>query len=75
MTWNTKVLFVYVTAEWTEERPSSNGSSITTTTSNAVVIWDQIITSPSSDYLANLGPASLRKLIKSAEGKTIDPRR
>ncbi|TGJ86017.1 hypothetical protein E0Z10_g2744 [Xylaria hypoxylon] len=68
-TWNTKQLFVYVTAEW----PSTSSSSSNQT--NKAVIWDAIITSPSSDHLANIGPATLKKLRKSAGGKSIDPSR
>jgi signal peptidase complex subunit 3 len=66
-TWNTKQVFVYVTAEWPE------GGSPNAT--NKAVIWDSIITSPSADHLTNLGPASKKKLIKSAKGKSIDPSR
>lgn len=66
-TWNTKQVFVYVTAEW----PETNGGN----TTNKAVIWDSIITSPSADYLTNLGPASKKKLIKSAKGKSIDKSR
>ncbi|KAI1477212.1 signal peptidase 22 kDa subunit [Daldinia eschscholtzii] len=68
-TWNTKQLFVYVTAEW----PAAGADS--TNQTNKAVIWDSIITSPSADHLSNLGPASLKKLRKSAAGKTIDPSR
>ncbi|KAK1835782.1 putative signal peptidase [Podospora conica] len=68
-TWNTKEVFVYVTAEW----PSSTASLNTTT--NQAVIWDTIITAPSSDYLANYGPAKRKRLAKSAAGKPIDPSR
>lgn len=64
-TWNTKQLFVYVTAEW----PASEN------TTNSAVIWDSIITSPSADYLQNIGPVAMRKLKRSAEGKAIDPSR
>jgi signal peptidase complex subunit 3 len=39
------------------------------------VIWDNIITTPSSDHLSRLGPASLKKLRKSSAGKSIDPSR
>jgi signal peptidase complex subunit 3 len=67
-TWNTKQLFVYVTATWPDDQPSSNAT-------NTAVIWDQIITAPSSDHLANLGPATKKKLIRSAKGKAIDPSR
>lgn len=67
-TWNTKELFLYVTASWPEPGSSSNFT-------NRAVIYDQIITSPSSDHLANLGPATKKKLLKSAAGKTIDPSR
>ncbi|ETS80534.1 hypothetical protein PFICI_08063 [Pestalotiopsis fici W106-1] len=66
-TWNTKQLFVYVTAEWTS--PKGNNQT------NSAVIWDTIITSPSSDHLANIGPATLKKLRKSAAGKPIDKSR
>ncbi len=68
-TWNTKEVFVYVTAEWGGEQANSTGAT------NTAVIWDKIITSPSSDHLANLGPTTLRKLKKSAAGKSIDPSR
>ncbi|PKS07950.1 hypothetical protein jhhlp_006562 [Lomentospora prolificans] len=69
-TWNTKQLFVYVTAEWPDiDAPA--GSNAT----NTAVIWDSIITSPSSDHLANVGPATMKKLKKSAAGKSIDPSR
>ncbi|KAI3396118.1 hypothetical protein diail_449 [Diaporthe ilicicola] len=69
-TWNTKQVFVYVTAEWPGDSSSSSNNA-----TNQAVIWDQIITSPSSDHLANIGPATLRKLKKSAAGKPIDPSR
>ncbi|KAL5594750.1 hypothetical protein BROUX41_001664 [Berkeleyomyces rouxiae] len=69
-TWNTKQVFVYVTAEWdniaTKNTPGGH---------NSAVIWDQIITTPSSDFLANFGPATMKKLRRSAAGKTIDPSR
>lgn len=70
-TWNTKQVFVYVTAEWPEKTPGVGGANAT----NEAVIWDSIITAPSSDHLANLGPATRKKLIKSAAGKPIDPSR
>ncbi|EMR61666.1 hypothetical protein MGN70_002661 [Eutypa lata] len=66
-TWNTKQLFVYVTAEWP--------AAASTNQTNKAVIWDSIITSPSADHLSNLGPATLKKLRKSAAGKSIDPSR
>jgi signal peptidase complex subunit 3 len=66
-TWNTKQLFVYVTAEW--ESPGSQNQT------NSAVIWDSIITAPSSDHLANIGPATLKKLRKSAAGKPVDKSR
>lgn len=71
-TWNTKQVFVYVTAEWPASASAADGTANAT---NQAVIWDQIITSPSSDHLANLGPAAMRKLKKSAAGKPIDPSR
>jgi signal peptidase complex subunit 3 len=67
MNWNTKQLFVYVSASW----PNSTSSELT----NEAVIWDTIITSPSADHLQNIGPAAMKKLKKSAIGKTIDPSR
>ncbi|KAH8710688.1 Signal peptidase complex subunit SPC3 [Beauveria bassiana] len=64
-TWNTKNLFVYVTADW----PGADN------TTNSAVIWDTIITNPSADHLLNIGPATLKKLRKSSAGKSIDPNR
>ncbi|ROW02805.1 hypothetical protein VSDG_01639 [Cytospora chrysosperma] len=69
--WNTKQVFVYVTAEW----PAGGDENGSNNATNQAVIWDQIITSPSSDHLANIGPATMRKLKKSAAGKPIDPSR
>ncbi|KAI6090915.1 signal peptidase 22 kDa subunit [Hypoxylon rubiginosum] len=69
-TWNTKQLFVYVTAEWPAPPV---GDSMNQT--NKAVIWDSIITSPSSDHLSNLGPTALKKLRRSAAGKSVDPSR
>ncbi|KAI1139024.1 signal peptidase 22 kDa subunit [Hypoxylon sp. FL0543] len=70
-TWNTKQLFIYVTAEW--PAPPSGADNMNQT--NKAVIWDAIITSPSADHLANIGPIALKKLRKSAAGKSIDPSR
>ncbi|KAM5342479.1 hypothetical protein ACJ41O_013445 [Fusarium nematophilum] len=64
-TWNTKQLFVYVTAEW----PGPGNAT------NEAVIWDSIITNPSADHLQNIGPTAMKKLKRSAEGKSIDPSR
>ncbi|KAI1076290.1 signal peptidase 22 kDa subunit [Whalleya microplaca] len=69
-TWNTKQLFVYVTAEWPAPPVGDNMNQ-----TNKAVIWDSIITSPSADHLSNLGPVALKKLIRSAGGKSIDPSR
>ncbi|KAI0398061.1 signal peptidase 22 kDa subunit [Xylariaceae sp. FL0594] len=80
-TWNTKQVFVYVTAEWpttTAPAPTDAGDDNNmkkNQTNNRAVIWDTIITSPSSDHLANIGPATMKKLLKSAAGKSIDPSR
>ncbi|KAK3684757.1 signal peptidase subunit-domain-containing protein [Podospora appendiculata] len=78
-TWNTKQVFVYVTAEWPSSLSSSSSSAtkggLNTTAENQAVIWDSIITAPSSDHLANIGPAAMKKLRKSAAGKSIDPSR
>ncbi|ORY71634.1 signal peptidase subunit-domain-containing protein, partial [Pseudomassariella vexata] len=75
-TWNTKQVFVYVTAEWPMVATPGvvDGSRVTNQT-NKAVIWDSIITAPSSDHLANIGPATMKKLRKSAQGKSIDPSR
>jgi len=67
-TWNTKLIFVYVTASW----PSNSSSS---DHDNEAVIWDSIITNPSADHLVNIGPTAKKKLIRSAKGKSIDPSR
>ncbi|PHH78101.1 hypothetical protein CDD80_7394 [Ophiocordyceps camponoti-rufipedis] len=66
-TWNTKQVFVYITADWPDV-PSQNAS-------NSAVIWDSIITNPSADHLQNIGPIAMKKLKRSAQGKTIDPSR
>lgn len=66
-TWNTKQVFVYLTAEW----PADGAGNAT----NKAVIWDSTITAPSSDYLGNYGPATYKKLRKSSAGKSIDPSR
>ncbi|PHH87801.1 hypothetical protein CDD83_8387 [Cordyceps sp. RAO-2017] len=66
-TWNTKQVFVYITADW----PSEPGLN----TTNSAVIWDTIITNPSADHLKNIGPVAMKKLRRSAEGKSIDPSR
>jgi hypothetical protein len=42
---------------------------------NEAVIWDTIITSPSSDHLSNLSPVAKKKLLKSGKGKSVDPSR
>ncbi|TQS38810.1 hypothetical protein Golomagni_00676 [Golovinomyces magnicellulatus] len=65
--WNTKQLFVYVTASW----PNSTSTEVC----NEAVIWDTIITNPSADHLLNVGPATLKKLVASSKGRSIDPRR
>jgi signal peptidase complex subunit 3 len=66
-TWNTKQIFVYVSASW----PNSTSTEL----SNEAVLWDTIITSPSADHLQNIGPAAMKKLLRSAKGKSIDPSR
>ncbi|KAH8591155.1 signal peptidase subunit-domain-containing protein [Bisporella sp. PMI_857] len=69
-TWNTKQLFVWVSASW----PDPNAENKTALV-NEAVIWDSIITSPSADHLSNIGPAAKKKLIRSAKGKSVDPSR
>ena len=71
-TWNTKQIFVYVTADWTTPAAFTKDGR---PHNNSAVIWDSIITSPSADHLTNLGPVALKKLIRSAEGKSLDPSR
>jgi hypothetical protein len=66
-TWNTKQIFVYVSASW----PNATSTELI----NEAVIWDTIITNPSADHLQNIGPAAMKKLVRSAKGKSIDPSR
>ncbi|CZS94180.1 related to SPC3-signal peptidase subunit [Rhynchosporium agropyri] len=65
--WNTKQVFVYVSASW----PNATSTELV----NEAVIWDTIITNPSADHLQNLGPAAMKKLVRSAKGKSVDPSR
>ena len=58
-TWNTKQLFVYITAEWEDAQTGQV---------NEAVIWDDIITAPSADHLSNKGPATMKKLRKNTKG-------
>jgi signal peptidase complex subunit 3 len=79
-TWNTKQVFVYVTAVWPSNITTNGSGDLEAGLGlgkemNEAVIWDTIITSPSSDHLSNIAPAAKRKLVKSAEGKAIDPSR
>jgi signal peptidase complex subunit 3 len=78
-TWNTKQVFVYVTAVWPSKTASHGSGDLEKGSGlnemNEAVIWDRIITSPSSDHLSNIEVAAKKKLIKSAEGKKIDPSR
>ncbi|TVY48210.1 Microsomal signal peptidase subunit [Lachnellula occidentalis] len=70
--WNTKQVFVYVSASWPNSTLGDAGKGEMV---NEAVIWDTIITNPSADHLQNLGPAAMKKLVRSAKGKTIDPSR
>ena len=71
-TWNTKQVFVYVTATW----PNDNATAVANgVPENEAVIWDEIVTSPSADHLVNLGPVKKAALIKSAKGKAVDKNR
>jgi signal peptidase complex subunit 3 len=77
-TWNTKQVFVYVTAVWPSTNASHGSGDLEAGVGQAVneaVIWDTIIMSPSSDHLSNLAPAAKKKLVKSGKGKSIDPSR
>ena len=77
-TWNTKQVFVYVTAVWPSSHVSHGSGDLEDGTGkvmNEAVIWDTIITSPSSDHLSNLAPVAKKKLVKSGKGKSIDPSR
>lgn len=67
-TWNTKQVFVYVSANW--PNATSQGELV-----NEAVIWDTIITNPSADHLQNITPSAMKKLVRSAKGKAIDPSR
>jgi signal peptidase complex subunit 3 len=77
-TWNTKQVFVYVTAVWPSNSTATSGADLEAglgAGENEAVIWDTIITAPSSDHLSNIKAAAKRKLIKSSKGKSIDPSR
>jgi signal peptidase complex subunit 3 len=77
-TWNTKQVFVYVTAVWPSANVSHGSGDLEAGTAkemNEAVIWDTIITSPSSDHLSNLAPVAKKKLVKSGKGKSVDPSR
>jgi signal peptidase complex subunit 3 len=78
-TWNTKQVFVYVSASWpantTTTTVGDTELGLESEDENEAVIWDTIITNPSADHLQNIGPAAMKKLVKSAKGKTIDPSR
>lgn len=77
-TWNTKQVFVYVTAVWpAADVPHGSGNleAGKSKAMNEAVIWDTIITSPSSDHLSNIAPLAKKKLLKSGKGKSIDPSR
>jgi signal peptidase complex subunit 3 len=77
-TWNTKQVFVYVSAVWPSSNTSYSSKDLEAGTGkemNEAVIWDTIITSPSSDHLSNLAPVAKKKLVKSGKGKSIDPSR
>jgi hypothetical protein len=60
-TWNTKQVFVYVTAEW----PSGQNDT------NEAVIWDRIITAPSTDFLSELSAAAQTKLRRGARDRNM----
>ncbi|KAK8111284.1 uncharacterized protein PG998_007741 [Apiospora kogelbergensis] len=66
-TWNTKQVFVYVTAEWTNPPSAKSPTAPSSGTPSS--------RPPSSDHLANIGPATMKKLRKSAAGKPVDPKR
>lgn len=69
-TWNTKQVFVYVSASWPDATAKNKTAMV-----NEAVIWDTIITNPSADHLQNIGPSAMKKLLRSAKGKAIDPSR
>ena len=67
-----------MTAVWPSANASRGAGDLEAgaeTAMNEAVIWDAIITSPSSDYLSNLSPVAKKKLLKSGKGKSIDPSR
>ncbi|KAI1489287.1 signal peptidase 22 kDa subunit [Biscogniauxia mediterranea] len=74
-TWNTKQVFVYVTAEWPSSAAATTEEGDAPAPNNTAVIWDSIITSPSADHLSNMPPVALRRLIESTAGRVIDPGR
>lgn len=77
-TWNTKQVFVFVTATWPSNSTFSTSNDLEAGLKNEVneaVIWDTIITAPSSDHLSNIPPLAKKKMIQRAKGKSIDPSR
>jgi len=70
-TWNTKQIFVFVTVEWPSNTTNTPGKG----EMNEAVVWDTIITSPSADHLQNIGAVAMKKLVRSAKGKAVDPSR
>lgn len=66
-----------MTASWPSNStdPSLASSSPAEQHLNEAVIWDTIITTPSSDYLSNASPSALKKLQKNTAGKPIDKSR
>jgi signal peptidase complex subunit 3 len=59
-------VFVSVAAVWPSDNSTAEAGD------NAAVVWDSIITQPSSDHLSTLGTAALRKLRRASRGMAID---
>jgi len=78
-TWNTKQIFVYVSASWPSNTTGAHGDVDVEKgeiiRDNEAVIWDTIITSPSADTFQDLGPTAMKKLIRSAKGRALVPER
>jgi signal peptidase complex subunit 3 len=66
-----------VTAVWPAKDKAGSVSDAEKGTGavNEAVIWDMIITAPSSDHLSTISPLAKKRLVKDSKGKSIDPSR
>jgi signal peptidase complex subunit 3 len=77
-TWNTKQVFVWISATWPNANATAREMGVGP---NEAVIWDAIYTSPSADYLRNMGVTERKKLERERakkgflESTTVDKSR